>query len=310
MIVRRIDVDSLSGSIEGDRVVALGNYDGVHLGHQKILQEVVALAKATRKTPAVLTFYPHPRVFFSSDGSDRGILAPFRERLRIFSQLGIEEVLAFRFTEVLSKLSGREFLKILTESLKVKLLLVGQDACIGRGRELQVDKIGPIFRELGGELRVQSDVAVLGSKVSASQVRMAVQAGDTLKAYALLGRPYQLFGRVVRGDGRGAGIGVPTINLSRSRQLLPASGVYVTRVTAAGREIPAITNVGVRPTFNGADLRVETHLLNGPYPEMYGAKVALAFIERLRPERRFDTVNDLITAIRSDIAVAREKHGI
>lgn len=308
MVVRRLTI-SRSFHKTTSLAVALGNYDGLHLGHQAIVKHLTERATALQLQPALLTFYPHPRVFFNRDNSPRVPLCRFSQRAKFLEGLGIRMILAVRFNQSLAQLSGEEFLKWLA-SFGVRLIVVGEDARIGRGREMGPQQMSEFLGPLGVKVEVVSDLKAGTERISATQVRVAVQTGDMLRAYSFLGRPYQLVGRVVQGDGRGSGIGVPTINLSTPRQLMPANGVYVSRAIVAGKSYPAVTNIGVRPTFNGQTVKVESHLLNGPYPKMYREKAQIELLERLRPERRFDTVEDLIGAIRVDIAQAREKHGL
>lgn len=311
MVVRRISFSSLNlSSVSEIRLAAaLGNYDGLHLGHQRILSELVRNAADKNLAPALITFYPHPREFFANE-QRRPPLLRFGQRVLAAADLRVQQILALRFNAELAKLSGPEFLRLMVQKLGVRLLLVGRDSRIGKGREMDVEMMRSELSALGAELIVVGDVTAGADRISATQVRLAVQSGDVIRAYSFLGRAYSLTGRIVRGDGRGSGIGVPTINLSNPRQLMPASGVYLTRAIVSGKSYPAVTNVGVRPTFNGSVLKVESHLLDGPYPKMYGEKAQVEFLERLRPERRFDTVEDLISAIRADISSAREKHGL
>jgi riboflavin kinase/FMN adenylyltransferase len=307
VVVRRIRFPERCASSE-HLAIALGNYDGLHLGHQYVLKELCKHAASNGLLPGLLTFYPHPRDFFGN--GVRSPLLRVSQRARLVGDLGIKKLLAVRFDSNLARLTGPEFLSWLVDGLGVRFLIVGEDARIGRDREMEPQQMREFLSARGAQLQVVGDLKAGTERVSATQVRVAVQSGDVLRAYSFLGRAYSLTGRVIRGDGRGSGIGVPTINLSPPRQLLPGNGVYVTRAIVSGKSYPAVTNIGVRPTFNGSTIRVESHLLDGPYPKMYGERAEICFIERLRPERRFDTVNDLISAIRADISIAREKHGL
>lgn len=294
-------------------VVAIGNFDGVHRGHRALLARAQKEAHRRGLPLVVLTFDPHPAAALGRTPPPR-LTTPTR-RTELLKEAGVDYVDTLAFTEEFAHLSPEEFLEqILVTRLAAKVLFVGSNFRFGHKRAGDLETLRRDGRfELG-------DAALLedgGGAVSSSRVRAAIAAGEVAAVAALLGRPHALDGTVVHGDAKGRTIGFPTANLAEFQEMVPAHGVYATRVealTAAGRATPlgnGVTNVGVRPTVTAVpELRVETHILppTAANLDLYGAKIRVSFIARLRGEERFASFEALRTAIARDVQAAQEIH--
>ncbi len=291
-----------------DRVwLTIGSFDGVHRGHQEIIRRLVAGAHAHAVPAVVLTFYPHPAVVL------RGSIGPFylsspNERAEIIGGLGVDIVILQRFDRQLADTSARDFMIKLRERLGLRHLLVGHDFTLGRGREGDIPTLKKLGDEFGFEVEVHQPVLLDDEVISSSQIRSALTGGNVERAQQLLGRAYRLTGEVVPGDGRGRTIGIPTANLKTwSEQLLPSAGVYACQAKIREKVFRAATNIGVRPTFDGTSsfLHVEAHLLDFQ-GDLYGQKVHLDFLTRLRGEQKFPNVEALVAQIQEDITRTRQ----
>lgn len=280
-------------------VVTIGNFDGVHRGHAEVLRRVVERARSRRERAVALTFDPHPLALLSKDGAP-GLIMPVWRRCARMDELGIDAVLVQPFDTEFSRLTPREFAtQVLRDGLGARLVVVGEGFRFGAGRAgdaaaLARGDFGPM------EVETVPPLTWEGAAVSSSRIRAALVAGDIGDANELLGRPYELIGTVVRGDGRGRTIGVPTANLRVENGTLPADGVYAA-TTAEGAL--AVVNIGVRPTF-GAGRSVEAHLVDFD-GNLYDRTLGLAILARLRGEMKFDGVEALKAQIARDIEAAR-----
>jgi riboflavin kinase/FMN adenylyltransferase len=283
--------------------VCLGNFDGVHLGHRYVID--TARIQSNGRPCIALSFYPHPiRVLKGTD--DPKPITSEREKLLLFGDLGVDLAYLVHFTMRTAAMDARSFISdVLVRSLGAKELVVGQDAAIGRGREGDVSFLKRALPEYGITLRVVEELQIGGTRPSSRKVRQLVETGALREAAALLGHTFFISARVGPGDGRGRTIGFPTANLVVTDHLLPAKGVYACRVDVGGTMFPAVTNVGVRPTFGGEALRAETHLLDFPRMSLYGKRIVVHFLERIRDERRFESIEALVSQITLDCATAR-----
>jgi len=287
--------------------LTIGSFDGVHRGHQEIIRQLAAGAHAHTAPAVVLTFYPHPAVVLRGSNGPFYLSSP-DERAEIIGSLGVDIVIIQRFDRQLADTSARDFIMELKERLGLQQLLVGHDFTLGRKREGDVPTLRRFGEELGFEVEVSQPVLLDGQVISSSQIRSALTAGNVERALQLLGRSYRLTGEVVPGDGRGRTIGIPTANLKTwSEQLLPAVGVYACQVRIGEKVYRAATNIGVRPTFDRSTtfLHVEAHLLDFQ-GDLYGQKIQLDFLARLRGEQKFADVQALVTQIQEDIARTRQ----
>lgn len=286
--------------------VTLGSFDGLHLGHQALLRAVTGASNYGHRI--VLSFYPHPSIVLKR-ASKRAPLLTLRQRARIADQLGVDLHYLVRFSPQFSSWSAEDFLeKVLIEKLNTRLLVVGPDAALGRNREGNLERIAEYLQKRGCEVRVIPWATHDGERISTKHIRELIQRGDVELAGRLLGRPFALDTRATRGEGRGSRIGIPTINSANIRQIVPERGVYVSTVLLRGVAEPAVTNIGVRPTFEGAGETVESHLLRFSGSVSPGEHVEVQLLARLREERRFPSSEALVSQIQFDIEAAHAFH--
>ncbi len=291
-----------------DGAVALGNFDGVHLGHQELVRQLRERSAAERLPAVALTFDPHPLT----------VLAPARapvplttldERARLLRAAGLDGVVALPFTEELSQCPAEEFARrYLAEWLRARWVAVGDGFRFGRGRAGDAALLAREGEQLGFGVLVVPPVLEGGLPVSSTRVREALGSGAVEVAARLLGRPHRLRGHVVEGARRGRTLGFPTANLVPPGVALPADGVYAGWVWLDADRRPAVVNVGRRPTFDHGELRLEAHVLDWA-GDLYGRELELAFVARLRGEQRFEGPDALVAQIRRDLARARELLG-
>jgi riboflavin kinase/FMN adenylyltransferase len=293
-------------AVFGPSVAAIGNFDGVHLGHQEILSAVVQEARALRALAVAITFDPHPEQFLRPSTAPR-LLTPIDERLRLLDLTGIDAVVVLPFDAVLASLTAREFVRrILVETLTVRSLHEGGNFRFGHRAEAGVAELEAFGVEFGFAVHIHSPVRVHGLEVSSSAIRTGVEAGDMTRARWMLGRPFEIRSTPARGRGIGARLLVPTVNLAPYDGQLPAIGVYVTQLTIRGRRFQAVTNVGNRPTFGEASFAVESHILDfEPVDLDDQTPVEVEFLLRLRGEREWPTPEALNVQILKDIARAK-----
>jgi riboflavin kinase/FMN adenylyltransferase len=290
----------------GPCVAAIGNFDGVHLGHREILSHVTAEARRLGARAVAITFNPHPEQFLRPAVAPR-LLTPIDERLRLLAMTGIDAVVVLPFNAALASLPAREFARgILTEALGVRALHEGGNFRFGYCAEAGVAELKEFGAEFGFSVHVHSPVRVRGLEVSSSTIRERVAAGDMTRARWLLGRPFAVRSTQARGRGIGTRLLVPTVNLAAYDGLLPAFGVYITRLTVGGRCFQAVTNVGNRPTFGEASFAVESHILNFEPVEMDDqTPLELEFLLRLRGEIEWPSPEALKVQIFRDVAKAK-----
>ncbi|MEZ4870482.1 MAG: bifunctional riboflavin kinase/FAD synthetase [Caldilineaceae bacterium] len=312
--------------LPGPSLVTIGNFDGLHRGHQALLRQMVDLAVQQwnegelERAPqcGLITFDPHPRTVLRPDEPHYLLTTP-DERLALAAAQGIDFGVIQCFSREIAALDARAFMTLLKEHLGVVGLVVGPDFALGRGRQGDLPRLQELGEELGYTLHVMAPIAWEGKAVRSSFIRAALQQGDVSEAADLLGWTYTVTGTVVPGDRRGRQIGVPTANLQvPPNKLLPADGVYATRTKLHVKDswvsFNSVTNLGVRPTVDGLHHRVETHLLDFPAiapdtdqtGDLYGQSLIVEFIARLRGEERFSGLNELVAQIQRDIAQARE----
>ncbi|HVW86281.1 MAG TPA: bifunctional riboflavin kinase/FAD synthetase [Bryobacteraceae bacterium] len=293
----------------GPSVVTIGNFDGVHSGHREIMRRVVAIARERALTPTVLTFDPHPARVLAPDRAPKLIMT-IGQRLRRLEAAGIEAVLLLPFSLEFARLTPDEFARqTLVATLKARCVLVGEDFRFGYKQSGDIDTLQSLGREYGFDVQPVLAIQGRGDRVSSTWIRQLVIAGRVSQACRLMGTPFALEGEVVRGHGIGSKQTVPTLNLAPENELLPKTGVYVTRTRdeASGREWRSITNVGYRPTFEGDALTVETYLLDPP-PSEAPARIEVSFLHFVRDERKFATPEALRAQILRDVNAAARFH--
>ena len=288
----------------GEYAVTIGVFDGVHRGHQMLIDRLREEAASRGLGAGLVTFHPHPVSVLRPD-IQVSYLTSLETRVERLRARGLDWVSVVQFTSEVAQVSAEDFMRVLHEEAGLRLLMVGRDFALGRNREGTVDRLAEIGEHVGYEVLPVDLLPLEDGPVSSTRVRQALADGNMREANELLGRPYALRGPVVHGDERGRAIGFPTINLGFSADLaLPASGVYVSCTEIDDRHVEGLTNVGVRPTFDGDRLMVETHLLDFD-GELYDEVATVEFLERLRPEQRFDGPDALVAQIEKDVAQAR-----
>ncbi len=279
-------------------VVTLGNFDGVHIGHQIMLQTLVSEAKTLKTQSIVVVFEPHPHAFFASEKPTR--LMTLREKAQFLRTMGIDALIILPFNRQIATLSAQDFIHtFLKGALKAQKLVVGHDYHFGAGRAGDVNTL----RSAGFDVIEVAPVTVLGERVSSTAIRQALQSNDLLKAEKYLGRRYSMMGKVRRGDGRGHELGFPTANMNPHR--VPAlRGVFAVKAkTKDGTIHPAVANLGTRPTVGGMQTLLEVHLL-GENKSLYGEWLEVEFVQPIRAEQKFNTLDALKTQIAADVAQA------
>jgi riboflavin kinase / FMN adenylyltransferase len=285
----------------------IGVFDGVHRGHQVILKQLVSNARAANVKSIVITFFPHPAVVLGKNNLPSYLTSP-DQRAELLSQMGIDIVLTLTFDKDLASKSALDFMQMLQNHINLQRLFVGVDFALGRGREGDISRLSEIGDQLGYTLKVVEPLLEGGERISSSQVRRYILDGNMPFAARLLGRNFSVDGLVVPGDGRGKSLGIPTANLDYwLERVMPASGVYATWAWVDGIRLPSVSNLGTRPTFENAppQPRLEAHLLDYNQ-DLYGKTVQLEFVERLRPESRFSSVDALVEQVHLDIKSAKE----
>lgn len=313
----RIFRDIREAALPGPTFLTIGNFDGLHRGHQMLLARLRDNATARGASSALLTFHPHPLTVLRPDTPLELLTTP-EERLRLVATLEIDVGIIQPFTPELAQLDPRAFLELLRTHLGLAGLTVGPDFALGRNRAGTLDVLAQLGQELGFALDVVQPVQVAGEEVRSYTIRQALRAGEVERVSGMLGRDYSISGVVVEGDHRGRTIGIPTANLRVAEErLLPADGVYATWAWTgdpagalwATLRLAGVTNIGMRPTVGGRERRVECHLFDFPRAgesgDIYGKIVALAFVQRLRSEERFENLDALIAQIQRDMAAAR-----
>jgi len=278
--------------------LALGNFDGVHLGHRALFREA-----AEHGRPGALTFDPHPGKVLQPELAPR-LITPLPRKLQLLEAAGLDVVVVLPFTLAFARTPARDFEAMLFDQARVKSVVVGGDYTYGAQRSGTVTTLRAAAAARGAEVTVVEPVTLGGVVASSSRIREYILEGRVGAARALLGRAFDLDGVVVKGDGRGRSIGFPTANVDTHGELLPASGVYAVRVRTPEGWRGGAANIGTKPTFGGSAVTVEVHLLDWS-GDLYGQEVRVEFLERLRAERRFASVSELTAQIQRDIEEAR-----
>ena len=290
----------------GPSVAAIGNFDGVHLGHQEILSAVVAEARALGVRSVAITFDPHPEQFLRPSRAPR-LLTPMHERAKLLAATGIDAVVVLPFDAELASLTARQFVsRILVDVLGVRGLHEGGNFHFGHQAQAGVEELREFGAGFGFAVHVHAPVHVHGLEVSSSATRAMIAAGDVRRARWMLGRPFAVRSTQARGRGIGTRLLVPTVNLAPYEALLPAFGVYVTRLTIGERCFQSVTNVGNRPTFGEASFAVESHIVDFEPIDMDDqTPVELEFLLRLRGEIAWPSPEELKEQIFKDVAKAK-----
>jgi riboflavin kinase/FMN adenylyltransferase len=300
--------DLAAAALPGPTVLSIGAFDGVHRGHRDLIQHLKTVAAEAEAQAAVLAFHPRPKSVFAPELHGNDYLTTADERAELFEALGLDAALIIPFTLEIAKLTAEDFMEMIVDRLNLTGLCVGYDFALGKGRQGNVERLAEIGQNLGYSVTKIKPFLFNGETVSSTRVRDCLLLGDVRGAANLLGRYPSLRSEVIPGARRGRLIGYPTANFAvPSERLLPSHGVYASFVCRAGakQRYPSVTNVGIRPSFNGTDRTVETHIFDF-HEEIYGQTFTLEFVEYLRPEMKFDGIDALVMQISRDAARAQE----
>lgn len=286
-------------------IVTLGNFDGVHLGHQHVITSLKGIGKGLPAT--VVSFYPHP-VKVLRGGSEPRSLSSLREKREKCGELGIDLIYGIHFTKAYSRVSARQFIEeVLVRALATKILVVGEDVAVGHNREGNLAFLQRELPAYGITLHVVPKFTLNGVRPSSRTIRELLREGNVADAAALIGSPFTVSARVGHGDKRGQRIGFPTANVASGKRLLPKRGVYACLVEIEGQTHPAVANIGVRPTFQGVDERLEVHVIGQQLKSLYGTRIHVGFVARLRDEKKFNSIDELKAQINLDIQHAQNE---
>ncbi|MDH5231677.1 MAG: bifunctional riboflavin kinase/FAD synthetase [Gammaproteobacteria bacterium] len=292
--------------LQGGSVATIGNFDGVHRGHQAIIERIQQKALELSAPTVLITFEPYPQEFFAGDKAAARLMR-FREKMERFKELGVDKVLCLRFNAKLASLSAEDFIqRILVQGLQVKHLVVGDDFRFGHQRRGDITLLQQAARDFGFGLEDTPTVEYQGQRISSTRVRDALAKGDCTQMDALLGHHYFLAGRVAHGDKRGRTIGFPTANIHLRGKTAPVSGVFAVSVEGIdSAPLGAVANIGSRPTVDGIKKLLEPHILDFS-SDIYGRHVKVNFLHFIRAEQRFDSLQALVAQIEKDSDQARQ----
>jgi riboflavin kinase/FMN adenylyltransferase len=292
-------------------VITIGNFDGVHLGHQTLFQKVKDRSRAVDGQSVVITFDPHPIKLMRPD-KQLPQLTTTEQKIKLLSSLDLDILIVHPFSPEFGALPAREFIQTyLVQRLGAQEVVIGHDYRFGRNREGNIALLQALGAQFGFPVHVVDAIQINDTVVSSTLIRNLIKDGQVLAAQDFLGRPYEITGQVVRGHGRGARLlGFPTANLAADNGLLvPGAGIYAVRVEMQDRIYPGVANIGTCPTFDNQELSLEVYLLDFDR-DIYGERLAVQFVERLRDEQRFADVPALVNQIKKDVAAARQIVGL
>lgn len=290
--------------LEFSTSATIGIFDGVHLGHKKIISLIKQDANEKGLASCIITFHPHPLKVLRD--SQLPLIIPLRERLKLLEKEGVDITVCFNFTKDFAKISATDFVTdILVNKLRVKSIFVGPDFYFGRKREGNIELLKNLGKTYGFDTISVNPVSSDDEILSSTSIRKLIEEGMVHKAGKFLGGYFFMEGKIKEGERRGRQLGFPTANLDTDWELLPKKGVYVTWANLDGRKHKSITNIGVRPTFDANKLLIETHIFDFS-GDIYGKTMRIEFVERLRDERKFESVDALVAQISRDVLRAKE----
>jgi len=286
-------------------VVTIGNYDGLHLGHQAIIKRVIELARQGKGEAVVLTFEPHPVKFLHPE-LQIPLITPYRKKMMLLTQFGVDVTINLPFTEDIARMSAREFIQdIVQRRIAPRQVVVGFNFTFGKGRTGTSEELKKIGESLGFKVEIIPPFYVDGEIVSSTRIRELIARGDIKEANRMLGSNFFMLGRVIHGHARGKGLGFPTANLEITQDLYPNDGVYAATVIVDERRYDGVVNIGTNPTFNDGQLAVEVFLFDYQ-GDLYGKELQVALVDKIRDEQTFPSAELLVRQIEQDIQRARE----
>ncbi|MFQ5787593.1 MAG: bifunctional riboflavin kinase/FAD synthetase [Thermodesulfobacteriota bacterium] len=290
--------------IEVSTSATIGIFDGVHLGHKRIISLMRKDAEKKNSITCVITFNPHPQKVLR--GIEMPLIVPLKERFRLLEKEGVDLTICFNFTRAFSKISAKDFVKdYLVEKLNIKTIFVGPDLFFGRNREGDIELLKTMGKSFDFETKTIGPVYFEDKLISSTAIRQSLEKGNVKKAANFLGECFSIEGKIKEGERRGRKLGFPTANLETDWELFPKKGVYVTWANLGNKRFKSITNVGVRPTFGKSKLIVETHMLEFN-DDIYGDTLRVSFIDRIRDEKRFESIETLSSQISKDVKKAKK----
>lgn len=296
-------LDEISDDFRG-AVATIGNFDGVHLGHQYIFQKVILHARQEKSRAVVITFEPHPKMVLHPERKPFYLITSLEEKIARIAETGMDGLLLIPFSLEFSQTTAREFVRsILWDRLRIRKIYIGHDYTFGRGREGNKTFLAVAGEQLGFAVEVISAFKVGEAVISSTLTRNMILEGRVKEAAAYLGRPYNLSGVVIAGHRRGRDLGFPTANLRPDKALIPARGIYAVRLLLEGKACQGVLNIGFNPTFSDNTLSVEVHIFDFD-EEIYGKRLEVLFIDRIRDEMKFESPARLVEQIRRDVETA------
>ncbi len=296
----QVEAELAKFSPEKGMLLTIGVFDGVHLGHRHLIAKLTELARKQGYSSGVITFNRNPREVLAPR-TRLPFLTDIERRIELLKSEGADEVIPLSFTPELAALSPKEFLELLQKHLRMRGLVIGPDFALGKNRQGDTSVLRKLGEEMDFNVTVVPPLKIDSEVVSSTAIRQALAEGDMKRAQKLMGRPFRLHGRVVVGDKRGAELGFPTANIDTNReQALPADGVYTSRAFINAQAYPAMTNIGLHPTFGGDQRLVEVYIMDYK-GDLYGQELTVDIINRLRGEIRFDSPEELKKQIAEDV---------
>ena len=299
--------DFEAAHLNSPTVLAIGTFDGLHRGHQALINQLKQSAQERQAQAAVIAFHPRPKTVLAPHLPNNDYLTTPEERIALFEKLGLDILILIPFTLEFSQTTAYDFMKLLVRRLNLVELWAGHDFALGKNREGNLEKLRALGQELNYSVREFTPILINGKIVSSTQIRQLLLAGEVRQATEFLGRYPSLSSEIVQGARRGHTIGFPTANFAvPAERLLPANGVYATfvQLRSAAQRRASVTNVGIRPSFAGTEQTVETYIFDFEQ-NLYGQRLTLEFVERLRPEKKFNSINELVAQITHDAQEAR-----
>jgi len=295
-----IEQELASRTPQGETLLTIGVFDGVHAGHRYLLKKLQQWAAEKNLLSGVVTFSPHPQSVLHPY-NQLPWLTSLEDRVGAFQELGVNIVAVLTFTPKVAQLSAQEFISLIKKHLRMRGIMVGPDFALGQGREGNINMLRALGREMEFSVEVIPPFTINGEVVSSTLIRRALVQGDMRKVERLMGRYFYLGDNVITSDKRGRVLGFPTANLDiKPQQALPGNGIYATIAQVDGKRFPSATNIGIRPTFGEGEKTVETHLLNYR-GDLYGKDMRIEFVQKLRDEQRFPSSEELKAQIEKDV---------
>lgn len=305
MLISHAGDDHIGTELQGG-LVTIGNFDGVHLGHRRLLGRLVEEARREGSKAMAITFDPHPKMLIHPDRRPFYLLAALEEKLKLLKDCDLDAVIVVPFSLAYARTSAQDFIcNFLWEKLKIRGIIIGHDYTFGYRKEGNEALLLSYGEKLGFRVEVINAYSAGETIISSTRIRQAILAGDMGIARSFLGRPYNIAGRVVEGHHRGAALGFPTANIKPEKELIPPDGVYAVYAELGGAQIGGVMNIGTNPTFGDDTRSLEVYLLDF-HGDIYGERLDVFFIERLRGEIKFPEVEQLMEQIRRDVKRGRE----